>query len=176
MIYALQKFKHYLLGSHFKLFTDHSALKYLVNKPVFEGRICRWLLLFQEFSFEVIVKPEKCNVGPNQLSRLESGESGRAIDDYLPDAYLFWVEAILECLEEITVLLSTRSFPNIYSITQKFPMVVRETNYQLIAGKLYKLGLDSILRKCVLDHERQDILWEFHSGVVGGHVGGKSIS
>jgi hypothetical protein len=56
MIYALQKFIHYLLGSHFKFFTDHSALKYLVNKHVLEGRICIWLLLFQEFSFEVIIK------------------------------------------------------------------------------------------------------------------------
>jgi hypothetical protein len=32
MIYALQKFRHYLLGGHFKFFTNHSALKYLVNK------------------------------------------------------------------------------------------------------------------------------------------------
>jgi hypothetical protein len=46
MIYDLHKFKHYLLGSHLKLFTDHSALKYLVNKTMLEGRICRWLLLF----------------------------------------------------------------------------------------------------------------------------------
>jgi hypothetical protein len=37
MIYALKKFRHYLLGSHFKFFTDHSILKYLVNKPVLEG-------------------------------------------------------------------------------------------------------------------------------------------
>jgi hypothetical protein len=57
MVYALQKFRHYLLGKHFKMFTDHSTLKYLVNKPVLGGRICRWLLLFQEFDFEVIVKP-----------------------------------------------------------------------------------------------------------------------
>jgi hypothetical protein len=56
IIYALQKFRHYMLGFHFKFFTHHSALKYLVNKPVMEGRICRWILLFQEFSFEVIVK------------------------------------------------------------------------------------------------------------------------
>jgi hypothetical protein len=47
MVYALQKFLHYLLGGHFKMFTDHSVLKYLVNKPVLGGRICRWLLLFQ---------------------------------------------------------------------------------------------------------------------------------
>jgi hypothetical protein len=37
MVYALQKFRHYLLGKHFKMFTDHSSLKYLVNKPVLGG-------------------------------------------------------------------------------------------------------------------------------------------
>jgi hypothetical protein len=62
-----------------------------------------------------------------------------------------------------------------YSTTQKHHMVVREAEYQLIVGKLYKLGLDSILKRCVLDHERQDILWECHSGVVGGHVGGNLV-
>jgi hypothetical protein len=45
-VYALQKFRHYLLGGHFKMFIDHFALKYLVNKPVLGARICRWLLLF----------------------------------------------------------------------------------------------------------------------------------
>jgi hypothetical protein len=39
MVYALQKFRHYLLQGHFNMFTDHSALKYLVNKPVLGGRI-----------------------------------------------------------------------------------------------------------------------------------------
>jgi hypothetical protein len=34
MVYALHKFRHYLLGKQFKMFTDHSTLKYLVNKPV----------------------------------------------------------------------------------------------------------------------------------------------
>jgi hypothetical protein len=46
MVYALQKFRHYLLGSHFKMFMNHSTLKYLVNKPVLGGKIYRWLLLF----------------------------------------------------------------------------------------------------------------------------------
>jgi hypothetical protein len=47
MVYVLHKFKHYLLGKHFKMFTDHSALKYLAKNPMLGGRICRWLLLFQ---------------------------------------------------------------------------------------------------------------------------------
>jgi hypothetical protein len=69
MVYALQKYIHYLLGKHFKMFTDHSSLRYLVNKPVLGGRICRWLLLFQEFDFEVVVKPGRLNAGPDHLSR-----------------------------------------------------------------------------------------------------------
>jgi len=40
MVYALQNFRHYLLGQHFNMFTYHSCLRYLVNKSVFGGRIC----------------------------------------------------------------------------------------------------------------------------------------
>jgi hypothetical protein len=86
MVYALQKFRHYLLGKHFNIFTDHSALKYLVNKPVLEGRICRWLLLFQEFDFEVIVKPGKLNAGPDHLSRVMDGEEPTNLEDNFLDA------------------------------------------------------------------------------------------
>jgi hypothetical protein len=56
------------------MFTDHLALKYLVNKLVLGGRICQWLFLFQEFDFEVIVKPGKLNAGPDHLSRVTNGE------------------------------------------------------------------------------------------------------
>ena len=69
MVYALHKFRHYLLGSHFKMFIDHSSLKYLVNKPVLGGKICRCLLLFQEFDFEIIMKSGHLNVVPNHLYR-----------------------------------------------------------------------------------------------------------
>jgi hypothetical protein len=89
MIYTLQKFRHYLLGFHFKMFTDHSTLKYLVKKPVLGGKICRWLLLFQEYEFEIIVKPGRLNAGPDHLSRLASGEELISLEDCLPDAQLF---------------------------------------------------------------------------------------
>ena len=55
MVFALQKYRHYLLDNPFTFYTDHQALKYLVNKPLHHGRICHWLLLFQEFEFEVVV-------------------------------------------------------------------------------------------------------------------------
>jgi hypothetical protein len=86
MVYALQKFRHYLLGKHFKMFRDHSSLKYLVNKPVLGWRISRWLLLFKEFDFKVIVKPGKLNAGPNHLSRVTNGEEPTNLEYNLLDA------------------------------------------------------------------------------------------
>ena len=89
MVFALQKYQHYLLANPFIIYTDHQALKYLINKPLHDGIICRWLLLFQELEFEVIVKPGKLNVGPNLLSQIDTGEELTGVEDDLLDAHLF---------------------------------------------------------------------------------------
>jgi hypothetical protein len=57
---------------------------------------------------------------------------------------------------------------------QKKNLVVWAADYQLIAGHLYKMGADSILRRCVLEHERPRILAESHEGIAGGHYAGKA--
>jgi hypothetical protein len=90
-----------LLGGHFRIFTDHSGLKYLVNKPVFGGRICRWLLLFREYDFEIVVKPGRMNKGPDHLSRLEHGEETTRLEDTLLDAQLLSIRNIDDYFLEI---------------------------------------------------------------------------
>jgi hypothetical protein len=129
MVHALQKIRHYLLGGNFKFFIDHSTMKYLVNKSVLEGRICRWILLFQEFSFEAAMKLGRLNVGSNHLSRLESCELGDIVNDQLPYANIFKVEAILNYLSDITLFSTTGTCPEDYSTTQGRHVVIRETNY-----------------------------------------------
>lgn len=94
-------------GGPFKFFTNHSTLRYLVNKPVLKGRIYRWHILFQDYTFEVIVKLGKLNVGPDQLSQLESGETRGSVVDKLLDVDMFWVEAIPNYFEDIVVFLAT---------------------------------------------------------------------
>ena len=39
MIYAVKRYRHYLLSNKFVFFIDHQALLYLVNKPYNTGRI-----------------------------------------------------------------------------------------------------------------------------------------
>jgi hypothetical protein len=48
-------------------------------------------------------------------------------------------------------------------------MEFRVIYYQLIVGHLYKMGVDIILRRCVLEHERLVVLAEAHEGIAGGN-------
>ena len=89
IVFALQKYRHYLLSNPFIFYTDQQVLKYLVNKPLHHGIIFCWLLLFQEFNFEVVVRPGRLNVRPNHLSRIDTGEEPTGVKDDLLDAQLF---------------------------------------------------------------------------------------
>jgi hypothetical protein len=94
MVYSLHKFKHYLLGSHFNMYINHYALIYIVNKPMLGGRICIWLLLFQEYDFKCIVNPGKLNERPSHFSWIMIGEDEGNLDYSLPDAHLFSVQMV----------------------------------------------------------------------------------
>jgi hypothetical protein len=176
MVYALHKFCHYLLGGHFKMFIDHSALKYLVKKTVLGGRICRWLLLFQEYDFEIIVKPRIMNKGLDHLSRLEHGEKPTSLEDTLSDAQLLVIRNIDEHFTEIVQFLSIGVAPSEYTIPHKKQLVVRAVEFSLIVGQLYNMGPDEILRRCVMEAERPLILEEAHEGIAGGHYAGKETA
>jgi hypothetical protein len=89
----------------------HSALKYLVNKLVLGGRICRWLLLFQEFDYEVIFKPGKLNATPDHLSRVTNGEETMNLEDNFPNAQLFSVQITDEYFTDIIQYMSTGTAP-----------------------------------------------------------------
>jgi len=86
MMYALQKFRHYLLRKYFKMFRDHYVLRYLFNMQVLGGIICRWILLFQEFDFEVVVNPGRLNEGPDHLSKITNGEEPSNLEGKFPGA------------------------------------------------------------------------------------------
>jgi hypothetical protein len=79
MVYALHKFGHYLLSTPFTFYIDHVTLKYLSNRLVIQGRTCRWLFLFQELNFNIMLKSRRNNRGLNYISRIETNEEPNSI-------------------------------------------------------------------------------------------------
>ena len=168
MVYAVNKFRHYLLGNRFIFYVDHLALQYLVNKPQVSGRLARWLLLFLEFDFKVIYKPSKTHGVADALSRNEGAEPATGIPDQTTDALLFsmqpdWIHPIIDYLQ-------TGTFPPSMTKEACKRLAYRAIPFQLVQGKLYQRGKDSKLRQVISETQARMILQELHKGLnVGGH-------
>ncbi|GJS35068.1 reverse transcriptase domain-containing protein [Tanacetum coccineum] len=72
VVYAFEKFRPYLVLSKSIVYTDHSALKFLLAKQDAKPRLLWWILLLQEF--DVIIRDKKGaeNLAADHLSRLEN--------------------------------------------------------------------------------------------------------
>jgi len=53
VVFAIDKFKSYLVGAKIIVYFDHAALKYLLTKKDAKPRLIRWILLLQEFDLEI---------------------------------------------------------------------------------------------------------------------------
>ncbi|GKC21157.1 reverse transcriptase domain-containing protein [Tanacetum coccineum] len=72
VVYAFKKFRSYLILNKSIVYTDHSALKYLFAKKDSKARLLGWVLLLQEFDFNVIDIKGAENLAADHLSRLEN--------------------------------------------------------------------------------------------------------
>ena len=112
VVYALDKFRAYLIRSNKIIFTDHSALKYLLTKQNAKARLIRWVLLLQEFNLQIRDKKGVENVVVSHLSRLTIAHNTHnpPIYDEFPEESLLTVESA-PWFTHIANFLVTGEFP-----------------------------------------------------------------
>ncbi|KAL0318296.1 UNVERIFIED_CONTAM: Retrovirus-related Pol polyprotein from transposon.6 [Sesamum angustifolium] len=89
IVFALDKFRSYLLGSKIVVFSDHAALKHLLSKKESKPRLIRWILLLQEFDLTIKDRKGSENLVADHLSRLIREEDDTPICDSFLGERLF---------------------------------------------------------------------------------------
>ncbi|KAK2416448.1 hypothetical protein QL285_038843 [Trifolium repens] len=171
IVFALDKFRSYLLGSKVIVFTDHAALKYLLKKPEAKPRLIRWMLLLQEFNVEIKDKSGAENLVADHLSRIERDEDPSPIQDNFPDEQLLLLHGVTPWFADIVNYLVAGVFPAGASRTQIQKLKSDAKYYVWDDPYLWKFGSDQVIRRCVPDYEIESILHHSHASQVGGHFG-----
>ena len=112
IVFALEKFRSYLLGTKVIVYSDHAALKFLLKKKESKPRLIRWILLLQEFDLEIRDKKGSENLVADHLSRLPITEEAQPLQDDFPDEYLFSVHKKTPWYADIVNYLVVGSLPN----------------------------------------------------------------
>jgi RNase H-like domain found in reverse transcriptase/Integrase core domain/Integrase zinc binding domain len=173
MVFSAKKFRHYLLMNPVVFFVDHLALRYMVNKPDLSGRVARWVLLLEELDYTVEYKPGRLHRQADHLSRLSETLGTVEIDDELPDANLFSITVVPTWDTYISEFLSTQKLPEHLDANERRKIRVNSRHYAIIANRLYRRGIDGVLRRCVSEPEATKILEACHDGTCGGHFSGR---
>ena len=177
VVFALEKFRSYIVGSPVTIFTYHAALKYLLSKQDTKPRLTRWILLCQEFNLTIKDKKGVENVVADHLSRLvlESTSLGLPIGDSFPDEYLF---TLVHCpwYTDIVNYLVTGQIPLQWTSQQKRKFLVDIKKYYFDDPYLFKYCPNQLMRRCVPNEDQIGVLTFCHSEACGGHFSARKTT
>nr|GFB75533.1 DNA-directed DNA polymerase [Tanacetum cinerariifolium] len=174
----------FAIGAVLGVHTDHSALKYLFAKKDAKARLLRWVLLLQEFDFDVIDTKGAENLAADHLSRLESPYENVLDPKEINEKFS------LETLSMVTYRGNSDTpwfadFANYHadnflvkgmSTQQKNKFFKDVKHYFWDDPFLFKVCADQVIRQCVHGKEALKILKACHNRPTGGHHGANLTS
>ena len=69
VVHALKTWRHFPIGNHCEVYTDHKSLKYIFTQKELNLRQMRWLELIKDYDMKLHYHPGKANVVADALSR-----------------------------------------------------------------------------------------------------------
>nr|GEU46631.1 reverse transcriptase domain-containing protein [Tanacetum cinerariifolium] len=184
VVYAFEKFQSYLIMNKCIVHTDHSALNYLFAKKDAKARLLRWVLLLQEFHFDVRDTKGAENLAADHLSRLEKPYENvldpKEINETFPLEMLSTVnfrgDFSAPWFADFANYHAGNFIVKGISSQQKNKFFKDVKHYFWDDPFLFKICGDQVIWRCVHDKEALDILEACHNGPTEGHHGANLIA
>jgi hypothetical protein len=172
VIFALDKFRSYLLGSKIIIYSDHAALKYLFSKKNAKSHLIRWILLLQEFDIKIRDKKGTKNVVADHLSRLimDFTEDATPISETFPDEQLMHIaHNLAPWFADIVNYLVTNQMSLHWGQQNKLKFLSKVKTFLWDDPYLFKYCPDQIIRRCIPKFDQTDVISFCHDHACGGH-------
>ncbi|GKD45167.1 reverse transcriptase domain-containing protein, partial [Tanacetum coccineum] len=159
------------------VYTDHSALKYLLAKQDAKPILLRWILLLQEFDVIIHDKKGAENLAADHLSRLENPHQGdlekKEINETFPletfGMISFRGDSSTPWFADIANYHAGNFVVKGMSSQQKKKFFKDVKHYFWDDPYLFRIGADQVIRRCVYGQEAVDILMACYNGPTRGH-------
>ena len=157
IVFAVQKWRHFLLGRKFVICTDQQSLKFLMEQREIGTEYQRWISKLMGYDFEICYRPGRTNVVADALSRKTGGEMelGALVSSYTVN----WEDVQRQ-------IKADRGIQQICEAIEKGQHC--PSGYTLAQGVLRYKGRVVIPASSTLV---QKLLSEYHDSPVGGHSG-----
>ncbi|CAL8167112.1 unnamed protein product [Prunus armeniaca] len=180
VVFALEKFRSYLVGSKVIVYSDHAALRFLLTKKDAKPRLIRWILLLQEFDLEIRDKKGSENVVADHLSRLVDENHGDGqilpLNESFPDEKLFVIQDKEPWYADFVNYLASGVIRDDLTFQERKKFFSMVKHYMWDEPYLFKYCPDQIIRRCVPESEQQSILTFSHALACGGHFSAKKTA
>ena len=76
IVEALRKWRHFLLGRHFKVITDQKSISFIFDNKrkskIKNDKICRWRIELSQYNFTIVYRPGPENIAADTFSRISA--------------------------------------------------------------------------------------------------------
>ncbi|KAL2230537.1 UNVERIFIED_CONTAM: Retrovirus-related Pol polyprotein from transposon [Sesamum indicum] len=154
IVFALEKFRHYLLGTKVVVYSDHAALRYLLSKKEAKPRLIRWILLLQEFNLTIKDNKGAENLVADHLSQLVTDENPPPLNDEFPDEHLHAIQGVTPLYADIVNFLVIGVLPRDLTKARKDKIKSDVKHYVWDEPYLWKFCSDQIIRRLTVDNAK----------------------
>ena len=185
VVWATKHFRPYLYGHSCTVFTDHEALKSLLNTPQPSGKLARWGMALQELNLDIQHRSGKHNANADALSRypLDDTGAGESAERVVAAISSTHGGADLSVTQEETLPTLQRKDDKLAPLIEYLetgilpqddwtarPIVLTGGQYTLEDDVLYRVEDDGTLRLIPPTNWRERLFAEAHGGRFGAHL------
>ena len=189
-LWSVKHFRHYIYGHKCTVYTDHEALKALLNTPQPSGKLARWGMALQELDLDIQYRPGSSNARADALSRYPVPLLPEDCTKTQVPALVAMVDAPSQSAQsgethcqETTLRGRQLEDPQLreiihYLVDGELPaenrrarqLLLSQSDFTVQDGVLYRIERDKTLKIVPPTSDRHRLYLEVHEGVFSGHL------